>query len=169
GKVRVPARSARLEGRPHFAILKNRGPDGDTQASQSDGSAAVLSLGIWPHPAGVMRSVRASATVDREVNPRLSGVTNGEPAGPLPARTVRAALRSRDAALMTSDPAITEDMRAIVDSAALGFVATTCPDGSPNLSPKGSIRIYDARHLVFANICLAWDDSQPSPRPAGRD
>jgi predicted pyridoxine 5'-phosphate oxidase superfamily flavin-nucleotide-binding protein len=53
---------------------------------------------------------------------------------------------------MTSEPVITEDMRAIVESAGLGFVATTCPDGSPNLSPKGSIRVYDDRHLVFANI-----------------
>ncbi len=49
---------------------------------------------------------------------------------------------------MTSEPMITDDMRAIVEHAALGFVATTCIDGSANLSPKGSIRVYDARHLV---------------------
>jgi uncharacterized protein len=47
---------------------------------------------------------------------------------------------------------ITEDMKAIVESSRLGFVATTCSDGSPNLSPKGSIRVYDDDHLIFANI-----------------
>ena len=47
---------------------------------------------------------------------------------------------------------ITNDMRAIVESSRLGFVATVCSDGSPNLSPKGSIRVYDDDHLIFANI-----------------
>jgi uncharacterized protein len=47
---------------------------------------------------------------------------------------------------------LTDDMKAIVDSSKLGFVATVCEDGSPNLSPKGSIRVYDEDHLVFADI-----------------
>lgn len=47
---------------------------------------------------------------------------------------------------------LTTDMKAIVDSSKLGFAATVCGDGSPNLSPKGSIRVYDDDHLVFANI-----------------
>jgi len=47
---------------------------------------------------------------------------------------------------------LTADMKAIVDSSKLGFVATVCADGSPNLSPKGSIRVYDEDHLVFADI-----------------
>lgn len=46
---------------------------------------------------------------------------------------------------------ITDDMRSIVASAKLGFVATTCADGAPNLSPKGTIRVYDDDHLVFLN------------------
>ncbi|MGH3182249.1 MAG: pyridoxamine 5'-phosphate oxidase family protein [Streptosporangiaceae bacterium] len=46
---------------------------------------------------------------------------------------------------------IDEDMRRIVDSAKLGFVATICEDGSPNLSPKGTVRVYDDDHLVFMN------------------
>lgn len=46
---------------------------------------------------------------------------------------------------------VTDDMRAIVDSAKLAFVATVCEDGSPNLSPKGSLRVYDDDHLVFIN------------------
>ena len=47
---------------------------------------------------------------------------------------------------------MTADMKAIVDSSKLGFAATVCADGSPNLSPKGSIRVYDDEHLVFADI-----------------
>ncbi|MDT0465161.1 pyridoxamine 5'-phosphate oxidase family protein [Streptomyces gibsoniae] len=47
---------------------------------------------------------------------------------------------------------ITEDMRQIVTSAKLAFVATVCEDGSPNLSPKGSVRVYDDDHLVFMNM-----------------
>ncbi|OBB81169.1 pyridoxamine 5'-phosphate oxidase [Mycobacterium colombiense] len=48
--------------------------------------------------------------------------------------------------------AITEDMRSIVDSAKLGFVATVCEDGSPNISPKGSILVYDDQHLIFMDM-----------------
>ena len=34
----------------------------------------------------------------------------------------------------------------------LGFVATVSPDGTPNLSPKGTISVLDKNTLVFANI-----------------
>jgi predicted pyridoxine 5'-phosphate oxidase superfamily flavin-nucleotide-binding protein len=48
---------------------------------------------------------------------------------------------------------LTEDMKRVVDEQQLGFHATVCPDGSPNLSPKGSTRIWDDDHLFFADIC----------------
>jgi predicted pyridoxine 5'-phosphate oxidase superfamily flavin-nucleotide-binding protein len=44
------------------------------------------------------------------------------------------------------------DMRAIVERTLLCFAATTNPDGSPNLSPKSSLRVHDEGHLLFANI-----------------
>ena len=47
---------------------------------------------------------------------------------------------------------ISEDMKRMVEEQRLGFVATVCPDGTPNLSPKGTTRVWDADHLVFANI-----------------
>ncbi|OBF33670.1 pyridoxamine 5'-phosphate oxidase [Mycobacterium sp. ACS1612] len=47
---------------------------------------------------------------------------------------------------------IDNDMRGIVDSAKLGFVATVNPDGSPNLSPKASLRVYDDNHIAFMDI-----------------
>ena len=36
---------------------------------------------------------------------------------------------------------LTEDMKRVVREQALGFVATVCPDGSPNLSPKGTTSV----------------------------
>jgi len=47
---------------------------------------------------------------------------------------------------------ITADMKRVVEEQRLGFVATVSPDGTPNLSPKGTTRVWDADHLVFANI-----------------
>jgi predicted pyridoxine 5'-phosphate oxidase superfamily flavin-nucleotide-binding protein len=46
---------------------------------------------------------------------------------------------------------LTDDMQRVVDR-ELGFVATVCPDGTPNLSPKGTIAVWDDDHLVFADI-----------------
>jgi predicted pyridoxine 5'-phosphate oxidase superfamily flavin-nucleotide-binding protein len=46
---------------------------------------------------------------------------------------------------------LTEDMRRLVDG-ELGFVATVCPDGTPNLSPKGTTAVWDDDHLVFADL-----------------
>jgi predicted pyridoxine 5'-phosphate oxidase superfamily flavin-nucleotide-binding protein len=47
---------------------------------------------------------------------------------------------------------ISADMKRIVEEQRLGFVATVCSDGTPNLSPKGTTAVWDADHLVFANI-----------------
>jgi len=47
---------------------------------------------------------------------------------------------------------LTADMKRVVGEQRLGFVATVCPDGSPNLSPKGTTAVWDDDHLVFANI-----------------
>ena len=47
---------------------------------------------------------------------------------------------------------LTDDMKRVVRQQRLAFVATVCPDLSPNLSPKGTIAVWDDDHLVFANI-----------------
>ncbi|HEX2174262.1 MAG TPA: pyridoxamine 5'-phosphate oxidase family protein [Dehalococcoidia bacterium] len=47
---------------------------------------------------------------------------------------------------------LTEDMKRVVREQKLGFVATVCPDGTPNLSPKGTTAVWDDDHLVFANL-----------------
>ena len=48
---------------------------------------------------------------------------------------------------------LTDDMRRMLDEQQLGFVATVCPDGTPNLSPKGTTAALDDGHLIFADIC----------------
>lgn len=48
---------------------------------------------------------------------------------------------------------LTEDMKRVVREQRLGFIATVCPDGTPNLSPKGTTTVWDDEHLVFAHIC----------------
>jgi len=47
---------------------------------------------------------------------------------------------------------LTEDMKRVVNEQRLGFYATVCEDGSPNLSPKGSTYLLDDDHLFFADI-----------------
>jgi predicted pyridoxine 5'-phosphate oxidase superfamily flavin-nucleotide-binding protein len=49
--------------------------------------------------------------------------------------------------------ALTDDMKRVVEQQQLGFVATVRPDGAPNLSPKGTLAVWDDDHLIFADIC----------------
>src|SRR5947208_16124207 len=47
---------------------------------------------------------------------------------------------------------LTDDMQRVVHEQRLGFVATARPDGTPNLSPKGTTTVWDDDHLVFADL-----------------
>jgi uncharacterized protein len=47
---------------------------------------------------------------------------------------------------------LTEEMKGMVRRQRLGYVATVSTDASPNVSPKGSLTIWDDEHLVFADI-----------------
>ena len=47
---------------------------------------------------------------------------------------------------------LTTEIKEFVKKQKLGFVATVCPDGTPNLSPKGTTTVWDDDHLVFADI-----------------
>jgi uncharacterized protein len=48
---------------------------------------------------------------------------------------------------------LTPDMKRVVTEQRLGYIATVCPDHTPNLSPKGTTTVWDDDHLVFADIC----------------
>ena len=45
-----------------------------------------------------------------------------------------------------------DNVKIFVNFQKLGYVATVSSDGTPNLSPKGTIAILDDSRLVFANI-----------------
>jgi uncharacterized protein len=47
---------------------------------------------------------------------------------------------------------LTADMQRVVLEQRLGFHATVCPDGTPNLSPKGTTTVFDDDHLLFADL-----------------
>lgn len=45
-----------------------------------------------------------------------------------------------------------DDMKQLVAGTMLCFAATVNEDGTPNLSPKSSLRVHDDTHLMFANM-----------------
>jgi predicted pyridoxine 5'-phosphate oxidase superfamily flavin-nucleotide-binding protein len=45
-----------------------------------------------------------------------------------------------------------DDMKRVVREQRLGYVASVCPDGTPNLSPKGTTAVWDDQHLVFLDL-----------------
>ncbi len=47
----------------------------------------------------------------------------------------------------------TTDAARVLNEQRLGFVASICPDGTPNLSPKGTTTAWDDEHIIFADIC----------------
>lgn len=47
---------------------------------------------------------------------------------------------------------LTAEIQDFVRKQKLAFIATVCADGTPNLSPKGTIAAWDDDHLVFADI-----------------
>lgn len=48
----------------------------------------------------------------------------------------------------------------------LGFVATINADGTPNLSPKGTLAVWDDEHLVFADIASPNTSANLDRNPA---
>ena len=47
---------------------------------------------------------------------------------------------------------LTNEIKDFIEQQKLGYVATVSPDNTPNLSPKGTISVWDDKHLVFADI-----------------
>ena len=44
------------------------------------------------------------------------------------------------------------DMLAVIAAQRLCFAATVTPEGRPNLSPKGTVRVWDEHHIFFCDI-----------------
>ena len=47
---------------------------------------------------------------------------------------------------------LTADMKSVIATQRLCFAATVTPDGKPNLSPKGTIRVYNDETLFFCDL-----------------
>ena len=47
---------------------------------------------------------------------------------------------------------ITKEMRRIIEDNTIGLVATVDPDGSPAVSPKGTMLVIDASTIAFSDI-----------------
>jgi uncharacterized protein len=47
---------------------------------------------------------------------------------------------------------LSDEVKQFVLKQRLGYHATVCPDGTPNLSPTGTTSVYDDEHLFFADI-----------------
>ena len=47
---------------------------------------------------------------------------------------------------------LTDEMKSIIGTFPLGFVASVNDDGTPNLSPKGTFVVLNDRQLVFGHI-----------------
>lgn len=60
---------------------------------------------------------------------------------------------------------LTADMRAVIEAAHLCFAATVSPDGMPNLSPKGTIRVWDDQHLYFLDLASPGTRANLQARP----
>jgi predicted pyridoxine 5'-phosphate oxidase superfamily flavin-nucleotide-binding protein len=65
-----------------------------------------------------------------------------------------------------SVPLLTDDMKRVVREQTLGFVATVCPDGTPNLSPKGTTTVWDDDHLVYADLASPGTTANLRENPA---
>ena len=60
---------------------------------------------------------------------------------------------------------LTEDMKRVLNEQRLGFIASVCPDGTPNLSPKGTTTVWDDEHIIFADICSPGTVANVQQRP----
>ncbi len=47
---------------------------------------------------------------------------------------------------------LSEDIKKIIGEIHPAFVATASKEGKPNVSPKGSFRVLDDEHVIFAEI-----------------
>jgi predicted pyridoxine 5'-phosphate oxidase superfamily flavin-nucleotide-binding protein len=62
--------------------------------------------------------------------------------------------------------ALNEEMQRLVRGQRLGYVATTRADGTPNLSPKGTLDVWDEDHLIFADLASPGTIGNLRARPS---
>ncbi|MCI4345377.1 MAG: pyridoxamine 5'-phosphate oxidase family protein [Thermoplasmata archaeon] len=61
---------------------------------------------------------------------------------------------------------LTEPMKRVVTEQRLAYVATVRPDGRPNLSPRGTLVVWDDDHLLYADLRSPRTTSNLAANPA---
>ncbi len=61
---------------------------------------------------------------------------------------------------------LTDEMKNMLKANTFGFVATVCPDNTPNLSPKGTCVVIDDNHIAFSNLRSPTTVSNITSNPA---
>lgn len=47
---------------------------------------------------------------------------------------------------------LSKEAVAFIKKQRLGYIATVNPDNTPNISPKGSLTVWDEKHLIFVDL-----------------
>lgn len=47
---------------------------------------------------------------------------------------------------------LSKEVIAFIRKQRLGYIATVNPDNTPNISPKGSLTVWDEKHLIFVDL-----------------
>jgi predicted pyridoxine 5'-phosphate oxidase superfamily flavin-nucleotide-binding protein len=63
---------------------------------------------------------------------------------------------------------LTPDMKRIIEQQRLGFVATAAPDGTPNLSPKGTFVVLDNATIALARFDRLEQSATCGKMPSSR-
>ena len=63
---------------------------------------------------------------------------------------------------------LTEEMKSIIRTYPVGFVASVNADGTPNLSPKGTFVVLNNTQLAFGHIRSPGHHWQYRPAPHDR-
>lgn len=61
---------------------------------------------------------------------------------------------------------LTDAMKQALSEQRLIFAATVCPDGTPNLSPKGTVMVWDDDHILFTDLALPSTMANLAHNPA---
>src|SRR6185436_12527237 len=139
------------------------GDDGDGGDPDLDGRDDADGVVHQPQGGGgpatpALRELRAARRDDRVLGDDEEGVPrdereDGQDAERVSHSPVTLAIAGPRA--VREDPGmaiLTDDMKRVIREQRLGFYATVCEDGSPNLSPKGTTYVLDDDHLFFADV-----------------
>jgi uncharacterized protein (DUF1330 family) len=117
----------------------------------------IVAEGTWDHQKVVLLEFRDVAEYERwATSPAYTRIAEDRraatPGRALVVSSIGAIALGHQEGDASSMPMLDHEMKRVVDEQRLGYVATVGPDGTPNLSPKGTTAVWDDEHLVFAHL-----------------